>query len=352
VRVTIAGRDGRRAAQMARALGPEHRSVQVDLADIAACLAAVQGQHVAVNCVGPLSTLGPTLLEACLAARCHYVDIAVERANAALVRSWDERLRHARLTAAYGCSSMPALSVALALTAHDQPFPPERVRVALLIGNDNRKARGAIQSLLTVLGHPIATRDGPVRGFGDREVVPFPAPFGPRAVFNFDSPDHDLLPTLLGVKSVAVKVGFELALVTHGLALVARMGIQLPERFAAFFERVGNLGRGIGSSGGAIVAELFYSNGGVRRHCLLARNDGQRMAALPCALAASALCQGPARVVGCTTGYELLGPARLLQQVSAGGFEILQCHEDNGSAWARHPRWSRATAPSQNIASL
>src|SRR5437764_796194 len=83
----------------------------------------------------------------------------------------------------------------MALTAaRNSAASPARVRVTLLIGNNNPKGRAAIRSLVLGLGKPVQAPQGMLRGFRGREVVPLPEPFGRRAVFNFDSPEYDLFP--------------------------------------------------------------------------------------------------------------------------------------------------------------
>src|SRR4029077_9500528 len=111
------------------------------------------------------------------------------------------------------------------------------------------------------------------------EVVPLPPPFGPRTVFNFEAPEYDLFPGLLGVRAVSVKVGFELRSATRALALLAALPFRYGRRTAALREWLGTWTRGRGSSGGAVMAELFWADGTVRRAALLAREQGQRMAA-------------------------------------------------------------------------
>src|SRR5262249_7741918 len=141
-----------------------------------------------------------------------------------------------------------------------------------------------------------------------------------RAVYNFDSPEYDLFPELLGVGAVSVKLGFELRSATWGLALLAAMSSRWGRRTTALLEWIGRWSRRVGCSGGAVMTELFWADGSVRRAALLARRDGQRMAALPCALAAHALCSGPSKP-GVAPVYELLGGA-LLERLTAEGFEL------------------------------
>ena len=70
------------------------------------------------------------------------------------------------------------------------------------------------------------------------------------------------------------------------------------------------------------MAELLYPDGSHRWAALVARREGQRMAALPCALAALALGQGTIPTAGAWTAYELLGAGPLLDGLVAAGFEL------------------------------
>jgi hypothetical protein len=324
VPVTVAGRDGARAEALARRLGPAHRGMGADVTDPESCRRALRGRAMAVNCAGPFAALGPALLEACLEEGCHYADIADDRRYATLVRGHAERFRQRRLTAVCGCSSLPCISGALALAARSAlPAPPERARVTLFVGNANAKGVGAIRSVVELLGKPIRTPQGTVRGFCDRQVAPLPAPFGPRGVYNFESPEYDLFPDLLGVRAVSVKIGLEMRGATYALAVLAALSSHYGPRTAAFLHRMGGLARGFGTSGGVVMTELFWPDGGVRRAALVARANGQRMAALPCALAARVLCEGqPAG--GVVAAYEFLGGAALLERLVAEGFSLVE----------------------------
>jgi hypothetical protein len=278
---------------------------------------------VAVNCAGPFGRFDATLLQACLALGCHYADITDDRDYARLVREHSEPFKAQHLAAVYGCSSLPAISGALAVALRERlTIPPERARLTLFIGNDNPKGQAALRSLLSGLGRPIAAPQGTLYGFRDPEVISLPAPFGRRTVFNFESPDYDLLPALVGVRSVSVKVGFELRSATSVFALLARLGSGYGVRTARLLGLPGRLLRRFGSSGAVVMTELFWPDGSTQRAALVARRDGQRMAALPCALVACALAQGTAMPRGVMTAYECLGAAELLGQLSAAGFEV------------------------------
>jgi len=118
---------------------------------------------------------------------------------------------------------------------------------------------------------------------------------------------------------VTVKVGFERAPAGRAFALLARLGPRWGRTTARALARIGALFRG-GSSGGAVVVDLAWPGGASRRAALVAERDGQRMAALPAALAAHALVSGAARDRGALTASELLGAEGLVAAVTAAGF--------------------------------
>ena len=280
----------------------------------------------AVLCAGPFAELPTAAAEAALARRAHYVDIADDRAYIRRLREWHERFAAAGLCAAYGCSSLPGLSTALALAlraARPEP-PPSAARVTLFIGNRNPKGPAAIDSLVAQLGRPVATPDGPRRGFGDGEVVPLPPPFGPRRVYTFDGPEYDLFPALVGVARVSVKVGFELRAATAVLALLARVGSRYGPATASALATLGRLGSGVGSSGGAVMTELEWGDGTRASAAAVAAGDGQRMAALPAAVVADALAAVRTRAIGVRTAPQVLSAEVLLAAVEAAGFRVIR----------------------------
>jgi hypothetical protein len=320
--VTIAGRDLNRAVELARSLGPGLRGLAADVTRPESIRAALADQAVAVHCAGPYGPSDATVLETCLEAGCHYVDIADDRAYIAMLRGYGERFRQRGLAAVYGCSSLPAISGALGLAAAGKGDAPGRCRVTLFIGNNNPKGWAAIRSLVGGLGKPIRAPQGVLRGFRDREVVTLPEPFGRRAVFNFDSPEYDLFAQHLGIRAVRVKLGFGMPLATYLFALLAKLGSNYGDRTADVFEWLGKWGPRFGTSGAVVMTELFYCNGFCCRAAAFARHEGQRMAALPCALVARELASRRSVIGGAMTAYEFLGGTTLLEGLEAAGFEV------------------------------
>ncbi len=324
-RIVIAGRNKAKADALAIGLGPQHQSISTDASDHQACLSALKGQHVAINCAGPFSQFDAALLEACLESRCHYVDISDDRAYCTRVRRYGERFAERGLTAAYGCSSLPSISGALALVANEQSAAPiERMRCTLFIGNDNPKGRAAVASAAQSIGRAIEAPQGPLGGFCDPEIVPLPEPFGRRTALNFESPDYDLLPELLAAQSIVVKVSFDLQIANWLFGFLARRAPSFGRWLVPKINALGGLLRPFGTSGGAVMCELFSSDGRVIRAAIIARRDGQRMAALPCAYVADLLCRNDHCPRGAATAYELLGGRQLVEMLVDDGFELIE----------------------------
>jgi hypothetical protein len=321
----IAGRDGERARAFAAGLGDRHEGIAADAGDPASCARALAGIRVAVSCAGPFPALGTALPESCLAAGVHYVDIADDRAWHARLRSWDGRFRERDLTAAVGCSSLPGISGALAVLAAKRLPAVERARVTLFIGNRNPKGEAAVRSASAQLGKIFPAPQGLLRGLAGREIVDLPPPFGARAVHDWESPELDLFPVLLGAREVRVKVGFESGLANTSAAALSRLGPRLGGALLRAFTPVARALSRFGHSGGYVKVDLWDAGGTAASIAIGGANDGQRMAALPAAFAAQGLYEGSVAARGVVTAWEALGAEPLIERLTAAGYELVSC---------------------------
>lgn len=282
ITVTTAGRN------------PSQANLIADVTNYDSCLSALKGKKIAVNCSGPFSTAGSSLLDACLDAGCHYVDIADDRRYVSLVRNYGLRFEKKGLLAAYGCSSLPGISGALTLHARGtEDCGPRKVRVTLSIGNRNPKGAAAIQSALQR-----------------------------KSISDFESPEYDLFPEILGVDDVRVKVVFELSLVNGLFSLLTRLPCRLGRLGARTLQILSKPFQNLGSSGGSVTAELFFADGHTRKATLSAREEGQRMAVLPCVYVVQALLEGSTNRTGAATAFEILGAFPLLEKLVSDGCEL------------------------------
>lgn len=321
--IVVAGRNlsaARRAAESLAASGGLARGMAADVTDLRSCQSALEGASVAVNCSGPFRATDTQVLEACLARGVHYVDISDDRAWARRVYEFSGRFANKNLTLAWGCSSFPGISGALAVAlSTGAPDAPTRVRCSLFIGNRNPKGYAAIRSAVAMIGAGIAAPQGRLKGFSNFERVELPPPFGPRCLLNAESPDYDVMPRLLGTGSVTVKAGFELPVSNLLFRCMAACGPVWGKRAARLLWLAGKPLGFLGRSGGAVVVELFYPDH-VRRGYATGAQGAQKLAAWPAVLTARALCGGEVRR-GCLTAFEALGAQALLKGLEDAGFE-------------------------------
>jgi short subunit dehydrogenase-like uncharacterized protein len=93
LRPVVAGRNAQKVAALAGSLGLEGRVFALD--DAAAIASNLEGVHCLLNVAGPFSRTARPLLEACLDARVHYLDVTGEIDVFELAASLDGRAREA-----------------------------------------------------------------------------------------------------------------------------------------------------------------------------------------------------------------------------------------------------------------
>jgi hypothetical protein len=325
ITVTIAGRNESNARAWARELAGEATPAQTrraDVSDLQSCLAALEGAKVCVNCSGPFGKAHSQIIEACLQSGVHYVDIADDRQWCRQVAEHSTRFAENNLTLAWGCSSFPGISGALAFAlAEGATVAPRRVRCSLFIGNRNPKGMAAIKSAVKMIGAPIDAPQGSLRGWSDFETVEFPPPFGARKLLNADAPDYDVMARLLGASHVTVKAGFELPISNLVFRVMASFGPIWGGMSARLLWLAGRPLGWMGRSGGAIMVELFYDEHTRTGHACGAEG-AQRLAAWPAVLVSRALCEGKNIKRGAVTAYEALGARNLLAGIQDAGFAV------------------------------
>lgn len=258
----VAGRSRDRAEAFAAQLaGPAKIAVlQMDARAATARDIAVAGPQVLINASGPYQGQGYGLARACIAAGCHYIDLADARAHVAGIAALDAEARRAGVLVVAGASTVPALSGAV-LDAYAPRFAGiDRASIVISPGNSFDPGIATTASMLGALGKPIATAGGR-RGFGWQGLRRHRLPgLGGRWVGLVDVPDLDLFPQRypqLGLVRVyaALEVGaFHLGLWT--LSWLVRAGLlRNPARLAAPLlaakRRLGFLGS---DTGGMTVA--------------------------------------------------------------------------------------------------
>jgi saccharopine dehydrogenase-like NADP-dependent oxidoreductase len=257
-----------------------------------------------VDAAGPFQIRKPALVEAAIAAGCHYVDIADARAFVTAIDGFDAAARAANVLVVSGASSTPALSNAVLDRLTDGWRRIDRIEVAISPGNRQPRGLSVIKAILASAGQPIRVFRGgawsQVHGMGMLVRRRMPG-LGRRWLFLFDTPDLDLIAKRFAPRCDALfRAGLELAipqlalwalskLVVIGL-LSSLVPLARPLRALAEWLR----SRGSSRGGMSVSVEGVDRDGraGTATWALVAQEDGPNIPILPALALIRALADG------------------------------------------------------------
>jgi hypothetical protein len=244
LQLILAGRD---AEQVASAAARLRRTALADVkgARLDASAAAAQdlgrlAPYIVINASGPFQTGTYALAEACIAAGCHYIDLADARGYVAGISALDESARQAGVLVVSGASSVPGLSSAVVEAYAGESDVLTSLDIGISPGNSFDPGLGTVQSVLGGIGAPMTMKlHGAWRtvygwqglrrqDFGDA---------GRRLVGYVDVSDLDLFPVHYpSLETARFQAGLEVSLFhlgLWGLSWLVRGGlVGKPERFA------------------------------------------------------------------------------------------------------------------------
>lgn len=240
----LAGRDAARAAGAAAELRQMARS-KVESAAFNALAAsghdlASLSPNIVINASGPFQKGTYALAEACIAAGCHYIDLAEARGFVAGIPAFDTWARDADVLVVSGASSVPGLSSAVVRRYAPEFSSLTSLDIGIAPGNSFDPGVGTVASVLGGIGAPLAMKLGGgwrrVHGWQGLRLQNF-GEAGRRFVGYVDVPDLDLFahhyPAL---ETIRFQAGLEVTLFHLGLwvgSWLVRGGLlQKPERFA------------------------------------------------------------------------------------------------------------------------
>lgn len=201
--------------------------------------------NIVVNATGPYHYQAQShnykVAEACIKARCHYVDLADDRT---FVKNFSEALdcsaRDSDVTLVTGASTVPGLTVAVI----DHYLPKfktlDSINYGISPGNKTERGVGTVGSILSYTGKPFCTlisgRQQKIYGWQGLEKVNLDKPLGKRWMSNCNIPDLDLLPCRYpSLNTVHFKAGLEVTLLHCGLwALSALPKVKLIKNLSRY----------------------------------------------------------------------------------------------------------------------
>lgn len=285
----IAGRNQARLTLLADHLRVPFRAFAVE--DLPRLPAALEGVTAVLNCAGPFAATAQSMMQACIEAGVHYLDITAEFNVYALAEAWSERAAAAGVMLLPGVGWDVVPSDCLAAHAASKLIQPQRVRLALEVAGS--MSRGSAMSAGEIIGVGLLVRSNGTLitapnpepatfDFGEGEVVCARLSFGD-LVTAWASTRIPNIETFVHIKGDAFPAG-DLALLPEGPSLEERQ-----------------------AHGAKVVAEVTGADGTIARSRLETVN-GYSYTPLAAVEAARRILAGESRP-GFQTPVTLFGPS-------------------------------------------
>lgn len=349
--VVAAGRDQAKGSKFVRD-NPDIDFMQIDREHITP--QDLIGFHILVDAAGPFRGQGRHPARMAIAAGIDHLDIADDRGYVLGVGELDAKARAAGVRILSGCSSVPALSGAIAAELADGMEAVHLVEIAISASSQAAFGRSVLHSMLSSAGRPIARSDGS-RGVAmtdprrlrvahdGRDAID-------RIVLEVDGPDQDLLTNgLPGRPAVRFRAGGELGMHNMAMRLVARLVQSGILRNGASLLHLAGLARRITGSMGdgrsAMEVRLTGKTGGRRvtrvRSLIAERNMGPRIPCLIVPAIVQAIAEGRVEP-GARPGIGVIGVRETLARMPTGSISIETSENDDTPLYARAmPGYSR-----------
>lgn len=188
VDVVLAGRprDEGKLRALAAEMGAEYRLFAVD--DVPARERALSGIAVLLNCAGPFMRTAEPLIQACLAAGTHYLDIAAELDSYRLAERYDQAAQSAGIMLLPGSGGSVAMLGCLAGHAARRVTNPRKLSIALNVAGDFSRG-SAISASENVTTETLHRVDGELVSRASDEVREFDFGDGPATAFPVTLPE-------------------------------------------------------------------------------------------------------------------------------------------------------------------
>ena len=263
VEVVVAGRDARKARELAREIGAAHACVDADDPRLAASLGE-SGAKIVVSTAGPFQGQDHRLARASIAAGMHYIDIADARDFVCGIRALDGEARERAVLVVSGASSVPALSGAV-VDRYARDFAALEGIDFGICTSSRLPGQATVRAVLGYAGRPFPrweeSRWVDAYGWQGLRRHRFREPAFSRWIADCDVPDLALLAERHpGVRSVRFGAGVQPAAMQWGLSALAagvRTGVLPPlSRWADGLARMGRRFERLGTGRSAMFVTL------------------------------------------------------------------------------------------------
>ena len=307
--IVVAGRSDDKARAQAEALAHTARArithAVLDATTATAKALRTLSADVLINASGPFQHHDYALPRACIAAGCHYIDLADARAFVTGIRVLDAEAKDAGVSVVSGASSVPGLSSAAVQGMAEDLAQLDAVHIGISPGNSFDPGLATAASIIGQAGKPFTVRRGgqPLTAHGWQGLHRHRFPeVGYRWMSDVDVPDLDLfLQHYPELSTVRFSAGLEVSLFHLGLwaaSWPARAGIvrslaPLAAPMLAMKRRLSAFGS---DTGGMFVRVVGRERGGTLRtrtwHLVARSGDGPYVPAMASVILAKHIVAG------------------------------------------------------------
>lgn len=334
--ITVAGRDGTRAAAVAAKVGATARGLAVDARDRRALVAAMGDHDVVAGALGPFYLYEVPVAEAAIEAGVPYVSICDDSDGAQAVLELDEAARARGVTILTGAGWTPGLTNVLVCRGVRLLDTAREAHIAWAASVTDSEGFAVILHTLHMLTGHVPTfvngRAQTVLAGSGRRVVDFPPPMGRVAVFHVGHPEPVTLPRFLPqLQTVTLRGGLAERTLQGVATLLVRLGLtRTPaarERLARLLRPVPRLQRMTGLSrpiSAAHVEVRGTKDGRPARVELAAVGRMADLTGIPLAVATVMVGRGEVRRPGVIAPEAEggLDPDRFLDELAARGITV------------------------------
>jgi hypothetical protein len=307
--IVIAGRSADKAREQAATLARSARAhvdhVALDATSATAADLQTLAPAVLINASGPFQQQDYRLARACIAAGCHYIDLADARAFVTGIGVLDAEARAAHVSVVSGASSVPGLSSAALRRMAQELAQLDEVHIGISPGNSFDPGVATAASIIGQAGKPFLVRSGgrQVTAYGWQGLHRHRFPeIGARWMSDVDVPDLELLPqNYPELSNARFSAGLEVGAFHLGLwaaSFLVRAGAvgdlsALATPMLAVKRRLSALGS---DTGGMFVRVIGRDHAGTRRirawNLIARRGDGPYVPAMASVILAKRLVAG------------------------------------------------------------
>jgi saccharopine dehydrogenase-like NADP-dependent oxidoreductase len=190
----------------------------LDLEDVETLHQSIRALHtedarknVVVHCAGPFHHRDTRVLQACIDAGVHYVDVSDHPSYTRKAIALQSKAQQAGITAVVNTGIFPGISNSMVRQNVEQLDQPESIHLSYVVGGSGGAGLTVMRTTFLGLQRPFQAwlkgRWQTVKPYSQRETIEFPAPYGRSGVYWFDMPETFTLAQAFPVANVVTKFG-------------------------------------------------------------------------------------------------------------------------------------------------